>query len=331
MDVDREEAYSDNEVEAESVSQAAVEARTAEDEDEDEDEEERPRARKRGRGRGRRGSAPPRRGRSRERGERAGKGRKRARREEKEEEEESDEEDKRPRSKKKTKGDDQDNLDREKEDQYKALVIQLEAGNNDPEYRALAEQWIKDVYIEYGGTPINASDPIPVDLSKYSSKDLARVMQNMKKFINQNEKDEVVSRCLNTLCNSAYLVSKNIGIPVQHNLFEAIRSDRMLSRALVQTFVGRASSLHPLLALAIATGNHATNLLVTLADQSMPTSVRKNTSQQPQQNVTVVGAQQPTVQTQTAQQQQGKEAGQQRSNPLPSNSSSSSTSNKTSV
>lgn len=309
MDVDRER-HSVNEAEEEPSERAEAQS----EEDEAEEESSIP---TRGHRRGRRG-----RGRERRKGTRTG--RKRSRREKEEEEEESDDEDQRSRSKKKNKGDDQDKLDREKEDQYKALVIQLEAGNEDPEYRALAEQWIKDIYIEYGGTPINTADPIPVDLSKYSTKDLAKVMQNMKKYINQNEKDEVVSRCLNTLCNTAYLVTKNLRLPLKYNLFEAIRSDRMLSRALVQTFVGKASSLHPILALAIATGNHATNLLVNLTDQSL--MERQNPSQN-QQNVTVVGGPQPTVPPQQA---TPRKEGQQQSNSS-SSSSSSSTSNKTSV
>lgn len=203
-----------------------------------------------------------------------GRGRKRARKDEESESEATKKGKKKDDKKSKKpvvddKGDDKAKRDREKEEEFDQLILVLESGREEPIYRAAAEQWIRSTYIEHGGTTINPADPLPVDLSKYNLKQLAHVMMNMRRFISDNAKSEVVTKALNAMCNLSYIGTKLFGLPLDKSLFSSIHSDNMLRTALVETFVGRTSSLHPILALLIATANHGSNLAVQYIDKCM--------------------------------------------------------------
>ena len=146
------------------------------------------------------------------------------------------------------------------------IIYLLQTTPDSEPARAAARMEIERAYLLNGGVPINPTNPMPVDLEKFSSKELENIIKNITIFEARNKKDDIVSRALNIFCNASHIAGKVTKMNISNSHINAITSDQVLKESFVEVFLGRTTRVHPVLAFVISFLSHLSNILVRVSD-----------------------------------------------------------------
>lgn len=146
------------------------------------------------------------------------------------------------------------------------ITLLLETDPENEVYQAIARRYIEDLYVDNGGLPLNADNPIPRDLSKCSSKELSNIIKNMKISIVRSNKDDIVNKGTNLIANLTQIFGKLFGIPIGKSIAENITSDKLLRESFVEVFLGSTAAIHPLIAFGVSALSHTSNILLKFLD-----------------------------------------------------------------
>ena len=146
------------------------------------------------------------------------------------------------------------------------LCLQLELDPENEEIKTYAKRFIRKMYLNNGGLPINTGDSVPTNINGMNAQELSNVLENMVLAKVRTKKNYIVDKALNVVANATYLSAAVLKHPIGKNLIDQVNSDDILKTSIVEVFLGGISQLNPLFTLIITAASHASNLLVKYID-----------------------------------------------------------------